>query len=428
MSDPLAAVFADERIAKAACETTWHAARDAPELLAKPAESEPLVPALAELMRGQVPVMRQWQFGDVGPYVRPDRHVRAMYLDLQRLDGARTAGGCIAIKGGEALCENFEQIVERLGAMWNIYAWVLGTSTRQLMIDPGMLSAIERFPVVEGKPPGVHPHWDAEEEALCALELQRAHLARYGALARTPIPLAVARWSPAVADRIMGILEPKLSPKAKRTVRTELDAGLGVYVYYYPCVPLRVAHIQAPDATDAATHARRMTALRELCDPAETVDRWIDLTARVLALGYVATDPANLNRGYCVQPQNLVLDGGFVDVNSIRAIDTFMAEGEFRFQLHRTIQALATSLTWFVAGSVGGMAETPLHYADVHARTWSAVTERVAKIARGALHPWLAAALAARPLFDALADEVGQYVGLSQYHPTDREAASYRKR
>jgi len=74
------------------------------------------------------------------------------------------------------------------------------------------------------------------------------------------------------------------------------------------------------------------------------------------------------------------------------------------------------------------MAETPLHYAEVHARTWSAVTERVAKVASGALHPWLASALAARPVFDALADSVGQYVGLSQYHPTDREAASYRNR
>jgi hypothetical protein len=349
-------------------------------------------------------------------------------VDLKRVDPAHSAGGSVAIKGGEALCTNFDQMVQRLAGMWNIYAWSLGGASRNLFRDPGMLSALERFPVIEGKPPGVHPHWDADEEAQCAVDLQKAYFARYRELARTPVPLLVGRWPDSVGDAITSILEPYMSPKAVRTVKTEIAAGLGVYIYYYPRIPLRVMHIQAPDATSPATLAERMQVLRSQCEPEITVERWTEAVSRLLILGYVATDPANLNRGYCVQSQNLVVDGGFVDVNSLREIRTFKAEGEFKFALTRTIQVLAQSTSWFLTGTQAGVDSYLQCVPDVYYFIWHEVRTKVRAAASSgeSLHPWLVNAVASEGLMNDLMRTFKPLIDHGDYRPGDREAKTHR--
>src|SRR5262249_53990318 len=147
--------------------------------------------------------------------------------------------------------------------------------------------------------------------------------------------------------------------------------------YYYPRVPLRVMHIQAPDATSPTTLEERMQVLRSQCQPELTVDRWAELVARALILGFVATDPANLNRGYCLHPQNLVIDGGFVDVNSLREIKTFKFEGEFNFALSRTILVLSMGISWFLTGTQSGIDSYQQCLPDVYYFVWNEVRTKV---------------------------------------------------
>jgi hypothetical protein len=417
----------DDEILLTKPEITWQLADTAPELLAELAKSEPVVPELCRRLASAVPVQRVWGFGEVGAFTRPDRHVRALYIDLPRVT-SKTRGGAVAIKGGEALCTNFDAMVRRLAGMWNVYAWSLGGASRNLFRDPGLISALERFPVIEGKPPGVHPHWDADEEAQCALELQRAYFARYGELARAPVPLLVGRWPASVGDAVIAMLEPHLSPKAVRTVKTEISAGLGVFIYFYPSVPLRVMHIQAPDATNPATLEKRMQVLRSQCQPEVTIERWTEAVSRLLILGYVATDPANLNRGYCVQPQNLCVDGGFVDVNSIRQIQSFKAQGEFKYALTRTVQVLSASISWFLTGTQSGVDAYLQHLPDVYYFVWDALRTKIrtAASAGESLHPWLVDAVASEGLMQDLLRTFRPLIDLGDYRPGDREADNDR--
>src|SRR5690242_5048993 len=109
----LSGVFRDENeLMLSAPEMTWQLADVAPELFAELTRSEPLIAELYPRLAREVPAQRVWGFGDLGVFVRPDRHVRALYLDLARIDAAKTKGGSIAIKGGEALCSNFGQMIK----------------------------------------------------------------------------------------------------------------------------------------------------------------------------------------------------------------------------------------------------------------------------------------------------------------------------
>jgi hypothetical protein len=428
----LSAVFRDDGgMAVERPLLVWDGFERAPQLLRRLVESEPALDPIAARLRHELPIQRIWGFGASGAYVRPDRHVRAIYLQLAKIPGAVTAGGCLAIKGSEAAAENFPAMVERLRGLWNLCSASVGSPAKSVFMDGSMLSALERFPVIEGKPPGVHPVGDAIEEAEWAMELQAAHLGRYRSLARAPVPLFVYRWPDAVGERVLAHLAPELSPKAARIVEAEVRAGLGTYVYYYPCLPLRVLHMQVPDVVNGATYAARMAALREITDPARAIEGWLELTARMLSLGYVATDPSNLSRGYCLHAQNLVIDGGMVDVNSLRAMSTFRSDGELQFAVMRTIQVLAQeAVSYFLVGSDARVAGFLQWTPDVFAHVWSDLRRRLqAELDAGhELHPMLARWCRSEGVIADLTRYFEQMFDLQSYRPGERESERYSVR
>jgi hypothetical protein len=425
----LSAIFReDETITLAQLEVVWDGRERARHLLDVLRADEPAIDAIADRLRGEVPAQRLWGFGASGVFIRPDRHVRALYIQLSRVPGAQTAGGCIAIKGSEAICDNFSAMVQRLSGLWNLCTAFVGSSAKSVFMDGSMLNALERFPVVEGKPPGVHPVWDAIEEANVALEFQSAHLKRYGTLARAPVPLFVYRWPDQVGEAVLEHLRPSLSPKVSRIVESEVRQGLGVYVYYYPSLPLRVIHMQVPDVGAGATFKERWKRLNELTNPRAAINGWLEITARLLSLGYVATDPANLSRGYCLQAQNLAIDGGFVDVNSLRAMDSFASQGQLQFALSRTIQVLAQAITYFFIGSDARVPGFVLWSPDVFARVWSELRQRLtAELDAGHdLHPMLVRMCRPEEPSADLTRYFELFFDLAVYRPEAQESTEYR--
>src|SRR3546814_7263662 len=149
------------------------------------------------------------------------------------------------------------------------------------------------------------------EDVVSAAAVQRAHLARFGTLARVPLPLSAVRWPDAAAGDHLRRLAPLLSSRAQRVVERVAAAGLGAVVYHYPNVPQRVAHL--PELLRDRPETGWLQRLSTVVDPGATVDGWLDLVARLLVLGFLPGSVESIGVGHCLEMKNAVIDGGFVD-------------------------------------------------------------------------------------------------------------------
>jgi hypothetical protein len=402
-------------------DVRWHIEDQAPALFAALQARLPAVAELTRQLREQVPVQVDWHYGEVGPVNRPDRHVRAFYLDLG-------STGSIAIKGSEVWADNFTELIDRLRMTWSIFTWSLGGPERHILDDVCMMDQLERFPVAEGKPPNVHPLSDALEEAHLCSSYQLAHLERYGEFAHVPFPLLACKWPDELRDRVYAMLEPWLSRKTRQIVHDQLQGGMGTFIYWYPTIPIRVMHLQIPNAAttaDGISYAERQRRLAAETDIGRAIDGWLRTATRMLALGWLPADPASLGRGNCLMPQNLVLDGGIVDLDSLREIATINTPGELQFAIQKSCRVLAQAIAWFLVGTSAGLERFERMYADVYAHVWQAQRE----LLRGeTLPPDVAEIVAAD---GNLATRLHRYFersfDLSQFRPGDREHARFNR-
>jgi len=139
---------------------------------------------------------------------------------------------------------------------------------------------------------------------------------------------------------VRGQLQRRLTPTAFERISPNLSAGLGCYVYFYPAIPFRVR-----DLPGAGFHARRAAVAR--MDPERIVRRWIGAVARILHLGYLPATMASLGTGNCLREQNAVIDGGFVDVDSIQPISEIF-ELNFCDDLLQTVLSLTRMIYAFL--------------------------------------------------------------------------------
>lgn len=408
-------------------EVHWHLEDHAPELFKALQAKLPAVAELTRELREHVPVQVDWHYGEAGPVTRPDRHVRAFYLDLPKLLPGH-APGSIAIKGTEVWADNFAELIDRLRMTWSIFTWSLGGPERHILDDVCMMDQLERFPVAEGKPPNVHPLADALEEAYLCSRYQLAHIERYGEFAHVPFPLLACKWPDELRDRVYAMLEPWLSRKTKQIVHDQLQGGMGTFIYYYPTVPIRVMHLQIPNAAttaDGISYAERQRRLAAETDIAHAVDGWLRTATRMLALGWLPADPASLGRGNCLMPQNLVLDGGIVDVDSLREIATINTPGELQFAIQKACRVLAQAIAWFYVGTSAGLERFERMYADVYAHVWQAQRE----LLRNEKLPAEVAAIVngEGDLASRLHSYFERSFDLSQFRPGDREHARFSR-
>src|SRR3546814_2347343 len=70
-------------------------------------------------------------------------------------------------------------------------------------------------------------------------------------------------------------------------------------------IPIRVMHLQIPDAStasNATSYAERVRQLQQFANIELAVEGWLRTATRMLALGWLPTDPASLGRGNCLMP------------------------------------------------------------------------------------------------------------------------------
>jgi hypothetical protein len=305
----------------------WDAGEAAPALVAA-------VPGLAghlAALRRAVPVAEELRPFAAEGFARPHRHLRAFYKSVPE--------GVIAIKGSEPLAPG---LAPHFAAMsrFRIDYPARGKS---------LFSAIEHFPLIEQKIPLAVTLDEAREDAAAAETVQSAQLARFGSVARVPLPLLVLRWPDEAAERHLAALAPLLSRRARRIVEREAEAGLGAFVYHYPTVPLRVAHL--PAILGLVGHEPTWRSrLAGLTDPAVTIARWIDLVARLLVLGFLPGSIDSIGVGHCLEVKNAVIDGGFVDLGSVQRIDEAATPQAFAETLLAAIADLAKTVRHLLRG------------------------------------------------------------------------------
>jgi hypothetical protein len=381
-------MFSDDlAIRLAPAEPVWEALREWPDI----AGLIGVGAVAAESLRAGVPVLRDVGAVDHAPYTRPPGHRRSFYIRLAR--------GVLAVKGSEPLAMNFAGFLDELAGMRVHIECRLGSPAVDRTIARAELGGVEKFPILEGKVPGCVTLREAIADAQAAFAVQRAYVARHGEPARLPMPLFVGRWPEAVTRKVLAELRPRLRGRAWDVVEQSAQAGLGVYAYHYPTVPLRLAHIAAPDAQRGAEVRAR---LQRLGAPRAIFDGWLGLTARLLALGFVPKDPATLVTGDCLQVQNAVLDGGFADVESLIA-SSLLDDRALRDAVRRTVHELALTATRLLLGLWVSTVDMRDRLPDIYALVWNALGERFA--AESPNDPRIAAILLdRRPAFDALVD------------------------
>lgn len=369
----------------------WDVAAEAPELRDALAAIVPGLDARLARLRDAVPcapTVRPFAIeeGEVR-YVRPYRHLRAFYEHVP--------GGVIAIKGTEPHAADRDAHLRSL-AEFRVDYPARGRS---------LFSAAEHFALVEQKVPLALGVDEALEDVRCAAMLQRAHLARHGELARLPTPLLALAWPEATRTQHLEALRPLLSQRAFRIVEAFTQHGLGAVVYFYPALPIRVAHLAAELGAGAEPW---LTRLARRTDPALTVDRWLDLVARLLALGWLPGRTEHIGIGHCLELQNAVIDGGFVDVGSVIAMDQVRSDRAFQEMLLAAIADLARTIRHFILGPVpdaeAEYRNPSLAMLQTLHRVLPALVDRIVR--HEPTDPRLLAALRRRPTFEALAHEL----------------------
>ena len=282
--------------------------------------------------------------------VRPHRHWRAFYFKLQQYH--TNYEGYLALKGTEALSENIPELLNRIKSVHSIYTWSTRKSGLGLPInDHALLPMYDRFLFLENKIPLLYSLSEAVEAVSSSLELQKAYLNTHSMPAKIPIPIAIYHIPPEKLEPIDSLFKEFYDVKRYRNIHHKMKEGVAIQTYWYPTIPERVAYLNYPAASCLTTFKTRMHTLSAIMDVPSCIDQWILLFCRFLNLGYLLADPTSYQEGYCLDPGNLVLDGGFVDMSGIRHIDTFHYPGESQFIFKNTIDMLVNGILSLLIGS-----------------------------------------------------------------------------
>lgn len=259
---------------------------------------------VATLATGQLPLAPTLTPFDKPDIVRPDHHRRAFYVRIPPDQG----GGVIAIKGTEPFLQ--EEV-----------SMMIASGLHSAWYPHRMMRLIDLYPAREFKVPLAETLREAHGDALLANELVVAYARRYGAIPALPIPLAVMRLPDAVSKSFMDLLRPELNPFPREVVELQVEKGLGCYVYYYPTAPYPRVRDVAEELDGRGPARFKALAAKE--PPIVTVRRWVDLFVRILALGYLPAATTREVLGQLVKSQNVVVGGGFVDIDSARLMTDF---------------------------------------------------------------------------------------------------------
>jgi len=377
----------DDAVTRTRPRLAWHLAERAPRLLESVLDAVPELAEPLERLRAHVPVPRLLHPSGAAPFVRFTGHGRSFCVAFPT---PSVPDGHLVFKGSEHVTDDYESWLDGQAAVW---VRVAARQETHFWADGGVeaeMRVLDKWAVLEGKVPGAYTLEEACGEADVAAGVQTAYFARYGATARAPLPLLAHRWPDASVERVRRALRPRLSPGAWTVAQRRLEPGLGLYVYYYPGFPIRLAHLGIGDAQELGL-STRLAQVDEVLDWRDTAESWLDLTAKLIALGFLPKSPDSLLSGDCLQYQNLVLDGGIADLDSMVHVDAIPAERQLRDVLRRTVLELTKSIATLLLGAAAQQPSFLRRFPDVGGHVASELRRRLRELGETTgLHPRLA--------------------------------------
>ena len=312
---------------------------------------------LDEVVRG-CPVAETVRAFEGQHFARPLGHARSFLLHLRN--------GVLVFKGTEPFGSDYREVLQE--------AWQKR--------EPERHSAMDHFAILEDEVYLALTRHLAVGGAQRTWDWVGAHANLFRELPRTPFPLLVLEVPAGVTQKfgksLLPLLSDRLQFSARNRVADLLRGGLGVYVYYYPGMPIRLAHALGSFPGSFGVGVSDTPRLAFDIDAA--VVSWAELFARMLVAGFVPTTP--IHTGNCFQSQNVVIDGGICDVDSLEPIGSLPHARDFAGALSCSLAELTQT--------VSAATSLPSHIAAAY--LWAEIVHRTHELAqRGSCDPRVAA-------------------------------------
>jgi len=308
-------------IARRALNVVWEAGSMGGGAMALLLEREPAIATVLGEIARECPVAETSRTFKGEHFERLQGHARSFWLRLRE--------GVLVFKGAELFSSDYCEI---LGEAWH---------KREL----GQLSAMDHFAIREDEVYLGLTKRVAVGGAQRAWAWVSAHTEVFRELPRTPFPLLVLEVPDNVTQEFEGMLLPFLSDRLQFSARKKVEGllrdGLGIYVYYYPGIPIRLAHSLGSFPGSFGVGASHATPIEFDIDAA--VASWTDMFARMLVVGFVPTTP--VHTGNCLQSQNVAIDGGLCDIDSVEPIASFSHARDLASALSASLTELAQSVS-----------------------------------------------------------------------------------
>lgn len=330
----------DGGITAATLHTVFDASKDAPLHVQTLASTVPQIHQVMDSLREFVPLTPSATVGPHcdGDFYRLPNHYRSVSFLLPQFDNGDpdTIHGAIVFKGTEPLLPDFDNYLD----------WMLQAPFRASALPLGL-----HFPLDLKIPPAAMWIQESIIEQALATGVQQRFLEEYGRFGRLPVPLYVFKYTNAQVDLYARAIRARISEVAFNKISSKLEDGLGIEVYFYPTVPVRVADLYSGNLKDAFG-----TSLSSE-DVACTVDKWTKLFAELLQLRYMPCVPWHNGLGGCVDAGNACLDGGFNDLLTLTPFDAIPSNILMRRSLNASVRMFADTIASYCNVATGGRSQ-----------------------------------------------------------------------
>ncbi|WP_162902319.1 hypothetical protein [Facilibium subflavum] len=296
-------------------------------------------------LQNKCPVAPTCSVFSQGDFFRMKGHARSFCM--------KAGDGLIVFKGSEPFAQDYLDVYEKA------YKYP----------KDGMPSKIESFVLYEHE---VYLALTRKAAINCAnltYQFVRDYHQHFNILPHIPLPLSVYIIPKERTRIFLTDVSPFLSDRmqlsvAKYTKELAKD-GLAIYAYYYHGYPLRAAHaINHFPGADGIWNKNRENEFGEF-KLDDAIPNWVGFIIQMFGLGYVPT--TCIHTGNCVQIQNLSIDGGMCDIDSIEPIKNFTSEREL-------IRSVIVSLT-FLSESIATMKS--VNFEIVFSSLWSEIAKQI---------------------------------------------------
>lgn len=332
MSEYFSALESEEGFSRVNLHIAFDAEIATPHLVDQVALVAPQIRDLMASLRHGLPLMPHSGVGPMGGggFFRLPNHYRSISHVLKSRADNQSAG-VVVFKGTEPLIPDFPSYLE----------WMLEAPFRFAQLAMGLHFSLEMK-----LPPAAMWIEECLAEQRVASGLQQRYLDRYGVIARLPVPLFVFKMNPEQNASYREVVRAKLSADAFNKIKNKISDGLGIEVYFYPELPVRVADLPVGNVRETFKAALGLDQVEE------TIGKWTRLFAEMLCLDVMPYAPWHSGMGSCVDYGNACIDGGFNDLLTLVSFDAIPSDRLFRSSLQESVRMLADTIVTMAAVSL----------------------------------------------------------------------------